>query len=374
MNNFKKLAATAPDLSFELADGTSVVKLGLIATIYFKEGYTTEKKIKVMECFRTFYKEFSSHLNGQLRNKYEKLSSDKFEKTAATILTLGGNDRYELQLTSAKSTKEAESYGISTLNTYELHEDSARSYIKIVLPWNTLETTTGRAQYNTWIKYLCDQVGADHGYGGLSTILPFDYDSYMPIEFELAQKHSGLEVDSMPHSLSLELIDFIKGVNWQTIISNDFIEKLGGKDALILALSGHKNISLSPYNDGLIIQAGDFPEVGIANNHLLPAYVAVNKIIKPLRIPNPDQLHQYSPYGNCFEAESTAKWYARFDQEPCEVDSPPRIEAGQPCTKQGYWFTPAQSNSRRHFKQGEIMPNFSDSNWGDTLWYWSGEE
>ncbi|KTC11993.1 PoNe immunity protein domain-containing protein [Pseudomonas viridiflava] len=51
-----------------------------------------------------------------------------------------------------------------------------------------------------------------------------------------------------------------------------------------------------------------------------------------------------------------------------------RVVAGDPCTKTGYWFTPAQANSRRHFHQGEIMPSISDSTWGDTLWYWSGEE
>ncbi|WKW30600.1 DUF1911 domain-containing protein [Pseudomonas viridiflava] len=50
-----------------------------------------------------------------------------------------------------------------------------------------------------------------------------------------------------------------------------------------------------------------------------------------------------------------------------------RIVAGDPCSKTGYWFTPAQANSRRHFQQGEIMPGISDSKWGDTLWYWSGE-
>ncbi|QXG48619.1 PoNe immunity protein domain-containing protein [Pseudomonas viridiflava] len=51
-----------------------------------------------------------------------------------------------------------------------------------------------------------------------------------------------------------------------------------------------------------------------------------------------------------------------------------RVVAGDPCTKTGYWFTPAQANSRRHFQQGEIMPSISDSTWGDTLWYWSGED
>ncbi|WP_219094057.1 PoNe immunity protein domain-containing protein [Pseudomonas sp. UMAB-40] len=51
-----------------------------------------------------------------------------------------------------------------------------------------------------------------------------------------------------------------------------------------------------------------------------------------------------------------------------------RIVAGDLCSKTGYWFTPAQANSRRYFQKGEVMPSFSDSSWGDTLWYWSGEE
>ncbi|WP_426234166.1 PoNe immunity protein domain-containing protein [Pseudomonas sp. TWP3-2] len=51
-----------------------------------------------------------------------------------------------------------------------------------------------------------------------------------------------------------------------------------------------------------------------------------------------------------------------------------RVDSGRPCTKTGYWFTPAEPDSRRHFNQGEIMPKFNDSGWGDTIWYWSGEE
>lgn len=51
-----------------------------------------------------------------------------------------------------------------------------------------------------------------------------------------------------------------------------------------------------------------------------------------------------------------------------------RVDAGKPCIKSGFWFTPAQNDSRRYFNQGEIMPKFDNSAWGDTIWYWSGEE
>jgi len=66
--------------------------------------------------------------------------------------------------------------------------------------------------------------------------------------------------------------------------------------------------------------------------------------------------------------------YARNFTPPTGSTQIGRVEAGQPCPRAGYWFTPAQANSRRHFQQGEIMPCFTGSSWGDTLWYWSGEE
>ncbi|MFJ2536463.1 PoNe immunity protein domain-containing protein [Pseudomonas sp. NPDC087614] len=51
-----------------------------------------------------------------------------------------------------------------------------------------------------------------------------------------------------------------------------------------------------------------------------------------------------------------------------------RIDADQPCSKTGFWFTPAEADSRRYFNQGEIMPKNEGSNCGDTIRYRSGEE
>ncbi len=61
--------------------------------------------------------------------------------------------------------------------------------------------------------------------------------------------------------------------------------------------------------------------------------------------------------------------YARSNTPKHNTPGP--VHAGQPCTHTGYWFSPAQHNSRRHFTQGEIMPEFKDSPWGATIWYWS---
>ncbi|TXI29819.1 MAG: DUF1911 domain-containing protein [Aquipseudomonas alcaligenes] len=61
--------------------------------------------------------------------------------------------------------------------------------------------------------------------------------------------------------------------------------------------------------------------------------------------------------------------YARSNTPKHNTPGP--VHAGQPCTHTGYWFSPAQHSSRRHFTQGDIMPEFKDSPWGATIWYWT---
>jgi hypothetical protein len=51
----------------------------------------------------------------------------------------------------------------------------------------------------------------------------------------------------------------------------------------------------------------------------------------------------------------------------------PNVPANQPCPEAGWWFTPAQANSRRYFKQDEVMPSVG-GDYGDTYWQWSPDQ
>ena len=334
MNALEKLEQQAPDLAFELPDGKPVVKLGLILTLYFKHGYTSDTKEKILECFRRFYKEYQPQLKCLVYGRHQKLTTANFEKAQLSISKSSGNEEFSLFLGSAPDETEADDYSLSAMNSFEIHGDKLRSYIKLVMPWSILKETYGLSRFQDWAVYLCDQVKAEHGYGGLSSILPYDYHGYIPTEYQLAQQYSGLEVDSMPHASSIELLDSIKGVNWLTVLGKNFVDVLGGELALRHAFSGRGDIDILPYSTGLIIRAGDFPELGKIEDGFPPPYVAVNNIVKRIRIPNPDQLHTYSPYGDCFEEDSTARWYARFDQKDASK-TPSRLEAGQPCSAAG---------------------------------------
>jgi hypothetical protein len=50
-----------------------------------------------------------------------------------------------------------------------------------------------------------------------------------------------------------------------------------------------------------------------------------------------------------------------------------RCEAGQPCPRAGFWFTPARVNSRRQFKAGEVMPDVG-GDYGATIWQWDEQQ
>ena len=50
-----------------------------------------------------------------------------------------------------------------------------------------------------------------------------------------------------------------------------------------------------------------------------------------------------------------------------------RCEANHPCPKEGWWFTPAKADSRRHFKQGDTMPDLGSA-WGSTIWQWDDNQ
>ena len=76
------------------------------------------------------------------------------------------------------------------------------------------------------------------------------------------------------------------------------------------------------------------------------------------------------------------KWYyverveGEYEDEPQATATPApaeqprgRCKADQPCPLEGFWFTPAQTSSRRYFKSGELMPEIG-GNYGATIWQW----
>lgn len=46
-----------------------------------------------------------------------------------------------------------------------------------------------------------------------------------------------------------------------------------------------------------------------------------------------------------------------------------KCRVGEVCPQSGEWYSPANNMEKRHFDQGETMPEIPNNSWGETIWY-----
>lgn len=96
-------------------------------------------------------------------------------------------------------------------------------------------------------------------------------------------------------------------VNWLTLLGPEALDRLGGMEAVVAALSDDE-ISVMPMGAGVCIRAGELPQLGDRNRQDdLPVYRKVGRYLKDLRL----QLRPFLPGMNQDESEV---WLARFDK------------------------------------------------------------
>jgi hypothetical protein len=341
------------------------MRLGLMTTLYFRQGHCESVRRRVDACFVQFYEAFSPLLRWQSYIRPRKLSPSGFSICRRQVLEAGNDEPVEWSLSSAAAS-EAASHGLALTGTSAGQARTDQSCLKMLLPWSLLTEHGGIKVYEGWLKYLCNQTGAEHGYGGPVCVLPGGQPGALSLEFRLASDYPGLIVDAGPHMESLRLFDRIKGVSWYTVLGAGYVERLGGNDRLRGSLSAHHDVIFQTYDQGLMIRAGVLPDLGGKGEPLSSAYIAVNKVIRPVRVRDTGCLHPCPVRGAAFTEQSTAQWYARFDEKPVAP-----VRAGQPCPQSGHWFSNARARSRRFFSKGEVMPAFEHVNAERTQWFWA---
>ncbi|OXI84271.1 hypothetical protein CFB40_24880 [Burkholderia sp. AU31652] len=422
------------DLSVRLADNSMGVLPGVIGTVFFERGSQPGVRQAILDCFDRFAEMFGKHLKGGKDSdlgKFTKRNEKGVEKIRRAIIDTPSYMQVSVLRSSAIDQDTAAEYYIGVLTGMALQEDyvsptgrlrvpkgreTGLSQLKFNVPMNLVTTDEGIAEYEEFLRFVCNKLMVRGGYGGLAPVLAYSYHRYMPQEWALAERFSGLDIDSTAHlqkqeydpvSYEGESKDdltasydhlhpgakvgrwgFIKGVNWYTILGELFIERLGGEAAIREKLD-RPDIQIERANACLMIRAGDFPRLGAPEEGLPEPYVFVNSVLRVLRDPKPDALHTYIPDLPSADVKNARKWVARFDlpdappiPEPPTIVPPPvsreparrSVRGGNPCPEAGWWHTPAKSRSRRYFEAGEIMPVIEGSSWGTTNWHWSPDE
>jgi hypothetical protein len=65
-------------------------------------------------------------------------------------------------------------------------------------------------------------------------------------------------------------------------------------------------------------------------------------------------------------------WYPliQITETEIQVQKHDVVRGGQPCPRDGYWWSPANKSEGGIFKKGDTMPDFPESDFGLTFWYW----
>uniref|UniRef100_UPI00398A147E type VI immunity family protein n=1 Tax=Serratia sp. (in: enterobacteria) TaxID=616 RepID=UPI00398A147E len=299
------------ELSYANAPDEQAIRLGLTMCFYYRYGGSYEKKLKVVECFDRFYAEYGCFLKKNYYSDFINLTDKNYAKTRQEFIDLPNGGQYEWLLTSTTEDYISEEYSIFTLIPRAFSEEFDRSILVVNLPWHFISSDAGLERFKTLFYWLCQRLDVDNGYAGLSPILPYDDDFLLfPNEYQLAKKFSGLIIDTVDKAGGgREYADEIKGANWIVALSPRYVKRLGGEPWIRNYFKLDSEITVTKVGDTLVMQAGEYPELGEVNTDGLPAnYIRLNSLLRPIRIKKPDQLHYYSEYKDLqFEKESTER-------------------------------------------------------------------
>lgn len=152
----------------------------------------------------------------------------------------------------------------------------------------------------------------EHGYGGfcLARSHGDEHGMASSYEYQLAQRFPGVDV-RWPLSLCEDLGDAIKGADWLTIVSEHYVDILGGRKAVRQAMG---DMPMLEYDDGVVLQAGPLPQLGDTEHGIdLPDYRRVAAIVEPVRMKHLKGIHIGSAPHPRFSREEYTQWLARFN-------------------------------------------------------------
>ncbi|WP_445374283.1 DUF3396 domain-containing protein [Photorhabdus tasmaniensis] len=368
LDYFAQLRSQLAAFTFLNGDGLTVSRLGISITLFFKQGYTQEKKQRILACYRRFREEFGAHLRfhtHELRG-LKKYSPENTAKVEEGILNQKKNQLSSWDVSDAKNLYEAPHYLMHYMDSREISGDNSSSYLSLVLPWDYLKEQEGMARFMAWLDFLCEQLEPDSGDCGYCLVLPRDYHDYFPLEYQLAQRYPALQVNSAVHTAKLQYGHSIRGINWITLLSKRFVNRLGGEHWIRKTLARYSDVVISSYPNGLMIRAGQYPDLTPLPGNVPASYFAINQLIRPIRV-IPREGHSLHFYGEGhFNSTSTLAWYARYDRGPLHITP---IRGGEPALVSGIWRTDSLPGEQYFFAQGATAFDIQGAASGTTVWH-----
>jgi hypothetical protein len=304
--------------SVQDGEGRTVLEIGLLATLYFDGGHEPQVREMVGECFEEYaghcgrFLRWGRHPRSYAWHELERLPVPS-PKEWFLRKKLKADDMWQFYYHGGQQEWDASVYRVHAYGArkWEAEQSGWLSYLSAGVPLAWLEER-GR-DFLGLVLGWCRRLRPMHGYGGVGIMESPDLGLAASLEqavYAMARRFPGLEVD-YPFLHMGCLRGGIKGVNWLTVLGDEYVAKAGGLAHLRSSLSGDE-VSFYEYPGGIVIQAGERPEIGDVNRQLWPAaYREVNRLLKPIRV------REHLPFHGAagFRSDETLEWLARFDDK-----------------------------------------------------------
>lgn len=283
------------------------VALSLAVSFFFKPPASAFAD-GLLECYREYL-----DLCGPQLQWYGSETSSKYSKAMPRLLqipfrrlpeALGHGKLWSWMTYSGEDYRDAGEYQFYAL----VHSDADnQSSFRAAFPVRMFAGAPER--FVELVKRFAERLPFSFGYAGFSFSESQEIKRKQVNEIYVlptAMRFSGIEVES--HTRTCQCCkDTIKGVNWLTLLSPAFVEKLGGKPTLEPLVED--GITLHDLPTGLMIQAGTAPELGDVNaGERAPLYRKVHAALEPIRV-----VDHWLLGSRGFQQDATRRWMSRFD-------------------------------------------------------------
>lgn len=219
---------------------------------------------------------------GAASEEWKPAGKTTFDRARAQLAPAAAKKRLSsFELQSGDEGGEAPEHAFTTIGgPVEKEFPDEKGLVQMVFPAAAVDGPKADA-FAARIKALAAKLPYAYGYASPSLQIA---ELHAPEGFTeakaLAARYPGLDVQNNESSRS-ELGNRTRGARWLSFLGPALVKKLKGEDAIRKALP--KAVAVEPAGAGLLIRAGDAPEIGDANKKLkTPLLRAVAELLEPV--------------------------------------------------------------------------------------------
>ena len=295
--------------------------MALSGTLFFRWGWTDEKRAAICRCFDK-YKEVAGDEIEWVRSEESPDEKDiqpyKGSKSLDQLYSERDADSIIVrQYKGGRNFKDASAYSfyIGTTPKWEAelaekHSEDGCDVLCFSLPAEFIIKRPNLLQ--ELMLFFSQQLSPCHGFGGLRLELSPEKLDNEPTEAWMAQQCNGIVVGSDYMAAASLNLEKIKTISWLTVVGRELL--LQHSDTWLRSELPPSWFAFYKYDAGLIIQAGNTPEIAHIPDNAFPAtYVLSNMVFKPYRTEFCHIHHNTQRTQLVTGSPAVELWLSRFD-------------------------------------------------------------